>query len=405
MVPKGIFDPNKIETKVRDKPPSLFVEETGIKDEGLSALPPTAPKTQIESPLPKYANRELVELEQKYKLEQKASKMREDEIKNLEQKLHRITNQLYEKESSKSKSELNDDRRYNKDEQTQHLRDLEEKYQLKLEQMKKDFELKQERMELEYEKKLQKDDRSKSPQYIEKVDRPRGGYSSQLPYASNYLADPSYQHPSFYPPDDRSRLIGHSRKYDDDLKILPPPPQVPLELPTTFDLSRDDEIAFVKLGIKDEILKSHYYEEPQLEIERKNPLQASDFTFRFIAFKPPLAMPFGQCVPRRMYFKFNFFTFQDTITETCEVKDPDGKNDMTRELVPGQQYLLEKLGKQKEMRDFKSIETQFSIDGSVSKIHDENIHFYKYLLERELSIDIYDADSLLHYGTCRVNLR
>lgn len=78
---------------------------------------------------------------------------------------------------------------------------------------------------------------------------------------------------------------------------------------------------------------------------------------------------------------------------------------MIRELIPGQQYLLEKLGKTKSFDDFRSIESLFEIDSSISKIVDENVQFYKYLLERDLSIDIYDADSHLHYGTCRVNLR
>lgn len=78
--------------------------------------------------------------------------------------------------------------------------------------------------------------------------------------------------------------------------------------------------------------------------------------------------------------------------------------DLTRELIPGQQYLLEKIGKGK-LQDYRSVDCEYLIDSSVSKIYDENVEFYKYLLERDLSIDIYDADSHLHYGTSRVNLR
>lgn len=237
----------------------------------------------------------------------------------------------------------------------------------------------------------------------EKREQNRGPVS-QLPYASSYLADPALYNPSFYPPDDRDRLIGKSRYIDDDLKILPPPPQIPLELPTTFDLSRDDEIAFVKLGIKEEILRNDSYDEPDLEVEMRNPLQASEFVIRFIAFKPPLSMPYGQSVPRRMYFRFNFFTFQESITEPCELKDPDSRSNMVRELIPGQQYLLERVGKSK-VSDLRSVEAEFNIDKTISKIYDENIQFYQYLLQRDVSIDVYDADSHLHYGTCCVNLR
>lgn len=242
--------------------------------------------------MPKYDNRELKEIEDKYRLEQKINKQRDQEIKSLEDKLKQVTNQLYDKETNRARTESNADKRQIKEDQQRNIRDLEEKYQIKMEQMKKDFELKQERLELEFEKKMQKDERSVSPKY--RVDHSRGPSLSQLPYASNYLSDPNYHHPSFYPPSDKSRLIGQSRVIAEDLKILPPPPQIPLELPKTFELSRDDEIAFVKLGIKEEILKSYSYEEPELEIEKKNPLQASDFTLRFVAFKPPISMPFGQ---------------------------------------------------------------------------------------------------------------
>ena len=395
--PKGSFDPNII--KVRAPAQSVFNPEVQEREKGDSAIPnvPNAPN------IPKYDNRELKEIEDKYRLEQKINKQRDQDVKSLEDKVKQLTNQLYDKETNRARTDSNADKKQFIDDQHRNIRDLEEKYQQKMEQMKKDYELKQERMELEFEKKIQKDDRSASPKY--KTDHSRGPSLSQLPYASNYLSDPNYHHPSFYPPDDRSRLIGQSRRIDEDLKILPPPPQIPLELPTTFDLSRDDEIAFVKLGIKEEILKSYSYEEPELEIEKKNPLQASDFTIRFVAFKPPLALPFGQWVPRRMYFKFNFFTFPEKLTESWILKDTDGKSDFTRELIPGQQYLLEKIGKSKSFEDFRSVESLFEIDSSISKIQDENIQFYKYLLERDLSIDIYDADSHLLYGTCRVNLR
>lgn len=77
---------------------------------------------------------------------------------------------------------------------------------------------------------------------------------------------------------------------------------------------------------------------------------------------------------------------------------------MTRALIPGQQYLLERVGKTK-ISEFRPVESEFNIDKTVSKVYDENLQFYKYLLERELAIDIYDADSHLHYGTCRVNMR
>ena len=407
ITPRGKFDPKKIDVRVRENPPSIEVDDTyrnrpdsrydkqrtdlfeEEKIQGNEAVPqstrPTEPRYSIKS-------RQDRELEKKYELEQRTVKDKERKISELEQKVKRYQNQLYDKEVDKSRTEKSYDSKANYHERERNRRDLEEKFGYKMDQMKKDYELKMERMEMDYEKKLRsRDERSKSP-------------SQQLPYASSYLADPSRFAPSYYPPDDRGRLIGQSRYVDEDLKILPPPPQVPIQLPTAFDLTRDDEMAFIKLGIKDEILRHDTLDEPELEIECKNPLKASEFTIRFIAFKPPLAMPFGQSVPRRFYFKFHFFTFAETTSEACEIKDPEGRTDLTRELIPGQQYLLEKVGKGR-LQDYKSVDSEFLIDSSVSKIYDENIEFYKYLMERELSIDIHDADSHLHYGTCRVNLR
>ena len=77
---------------------------------------------------------------------------------------------------------------------------------------------------------------------------------------------------------------------------------------------------------------------------------------------------------------------------------------MVRELVPGQQYLLERIGKSK-VSEYRSVESEFTIDRTISKIYDENEQFYKYLMQRDLTIDVYDADSHLHYGTCCVNLK
>lgn len=336
-------------------------------------------------------------------LEKKESKFKDDKIQQLEQKVKNYSEQLYNKKASELVSpKLGAEEDLIRRDERKNLEIVKQKYKNYIAEMEDKYKDKIRILEDKYED-LAKE-RSRSPSLRDRDLRPKSGVPSQLPYASNYLADPSYQHPSFYPPDDRSRLIGQSRYIDQDLKILPPPPLIPLELPTAFDLTRDDEIAFVKLGIKEEILKHDTYDQPDLDIEIRNPLQASDFVIRFIAFKPPLSMPFGQSVPRRMYFKFNFFTFPDTITQACALKDPQGESDMIRELIPGQQYLLERVGKAK-LSEFRSVEADFSIDKTVSKIYDENVQFYKYLFTRELSIDIYDADSHLHYGTCRVNLR
>ena len=125
---------------------------------------------------------------------------------------------------------------------------------------------------------------------------------------------------------------------------------------------------------------------------------------KFVAFKPPVTLPMGTTVPRRFYFTFSLFTFQPVKTEICELKVDERMTTPDGSLMPGQQYLLEKhmARDTKITRDLSSLlEAKFSIDSSVSKIKDENIEFAQYLMERELSVNVYDADSMIQYGTFR----
>jgi hypothetical protein len=46
----------------------------------------------------------------------------------------------------------------------------------------------------------------------------------------------------------------------------------------------------------------------------------------------------------------------------------------------------------------------FDVDPSDSGISDENLHLVRYLKERVLAIDIWNSDSMMHFGTCKVPL-
>lgn len=46
----------------------------------------------------------------------------------------------------------------------------------------------------------------------------------------------------------------------------------------------------------------------------------------------------------------------------------------------------------------------FDVDPSISKIPDEHLHLARYMKERILSIDVWNGDSLMHYGTCKIPL-
>ena len=51
-----------------------------------------------------------------------------------------------------------------------------------------------------------------------------------------------------------------------------------------------------------------------------------------------------------------------------------------------------------------SLQLIFDVDPSISQVPDENLHLSRYLKDRTLSIDLWNGDSLMHYGTCKVPL-
>ena len=46
----------------------------------------------------------------------------------------------------------------------------------------------------------------------------------------------------------------------------------------------------------------------------------------------------------------------------------------------------------------------FQIDPSISKIKDEHLRLGGYLYDRFLTVDVFDAESLFLYGTCKIPL-
>jgi hypothetical protein len=46
----------------------------------------------------------------------------------------------------------------------------------------------------------------------------------------------------------------------------------------------------------------------------------------------------------------------------------------------------------------------FEVDPSKTKIETEHVNLAEYLYDRFLTIDVFDADSLFLYGTCKIPL-
>jgi len=118
--------------------------------------------------------------------------------------------------------------------------------------------------------------------------------------------------------------------------------------------------------------------------------------------------------PKKLYFTFKFFTFQTASTETVFLKDPSSPSapaDAQPKL--GSQYLLEKVDKTasaaSSVLDGGNVIRIFDIDPSLKDgleddDLDDHMQLAKYLKERVMTIDLWNGDSLMHFGTCKVPL-
>ena len=74
-------------------------------------------------------------------------------------------------------------------------------------------------------------------------------------------------------------------------------------------------------------------------------------------------------------------------------------------MKPGQPYYLSRVtSTQDTSLDPNLLAVTFQIDPSVSHLSDEPTRLASYLYDRFLTVDIFDADSLFLYGTCKLPL-
>ena len=54
------------------------------------------------------------------------------------------------------------------------------------------------------------------------------------------------------------------------------------------------------------------------------------------------------------------------------------------------------------MNDPNLLSVAFSVDPSISRVKDENMRLANYLYDRFLTVDVFNAESLFLYGTCKI---
>ena len=147
-----------------------------------------------------------------------------------------------------------------------------------------------------------------------------------------------------------------------------------------------------------------------MEIEENDNLGASQIQVKFISYKTPMGTV--KQLPQKFYFQMRFFTFQPIMTSYMGIQA--GQDVSARgvpSLKPGVPYFLMKSNTrvnnvQEQHASVKEnmVNITFDIDPSISKVPDEHVRLAKYLKERYLTIDIFDAQTKFFFGSCKVPL-
>lgn len=149
-----------------------------------------------------------------------------------------------------------------------------------------------------------------------------------------------------------------------------------------------------------------------LDLERNDPLRASQIQFKFLAYKTPLSANINDW-PKKFYFQLRFFTFQPVMTDYLQVHYGHGSG-ITNEnqpLINGQSYFLVKSNIAKQMQEGGSqnlhenvVHATFDIDPSLSMIDYEHVMLAEYLKERYVTIDIFESETKFYFGSCKIPL-
>ncbi|EAR93704.2 nephronophthisis protein, putative (macronuclear) [Tetrahymena thermophila SB210] len=173
------------------------------------------------------------------------------------------------------------------------------------------------------------------------------------------------------------------------------------------ELSQKDKLELINQGVTgllDDIppmnTKEQYADEKTiLEEDMKDQLKAQTVIFRIFSIKPDIY----QGLPKRMFLTFNFFDFPKYKTESFSYESKDDQNAILKMIENKSPLLVYReaffKGEEEKFMSFK-----FDIDPSKSKYNDLFKDFIKYLIKKQLHVDIWDADTQMLYGSFKIPL-
>lgn len=176
----------------------------------------------------------------------------------------------------------------------------------------------------------------------------------------------------------------------------------------TTSLTRRDKIHLMKLGLAKGLMDSDLDEfmakEPSLEKELSDPNVACKVLFKFVVIRTDDNVQNISKIPSKLFMTFKFFTFPESNTTLVKLVQNNSEEE-PRKIEADKAYGLIRVHydeNQADLEDRKACRVEFRIDPSVSKVKDENLALIRYLKERVLSIDVFDAHSKMHVGTVKV---
>ena len=190
----------------------------------------------------------------------------------------------------------------------------------------------------------------------------------------------------------------------------------------TRELSRADKALLLQAGVKgllDRHDDAHMYDElpfdQAVEKEINTNLKASNFLIQFLAIRPSqFAVPEDALqkepsqdkfpLPKRVHFTLSFFDFPNYKSDPAalEKSESSGPSDYVLHGVP---YYLVRESYARTGSGSKELLLKYEVDPSLEYQKNQHVEFAKYLCSKSVHIDIWDADSLMLFGSVKVPLR
>ncbi|XP_068027533.1 nephrocystin-4 [Anomalospiza imberbis] len=137
-----------------------------------------------------------------------------------------------------------------------------------------------------------------------------------------------------------------------------------------------------------------------LRLEEADPLQGNEIVLQFLAFGRDAQGSVEGLWPRTVFLTFQFYRFPPVTTPRLQLVSTEGGL-ATRLAVPAQ--LLVRVNEDGTLTRPPGLQLKYMVDPAFLRPGEQR-WFLRYLAEHSLQIDVWDGDSLLHFGSAAIKL-